>query len=122
MQVLFRDLHYAKHAVQTHKIAQAVVGEINNFIPLKYVEIGHLAGEGDKQLYGYIVKAPEAGPKQHKCTLCGKTGTDRSNLRKHIENIHFNGAFAYTCKYCSETFSSRNKLNHHISGVHKNQF
>ena len=76
---------------------------------------------GDKQLYEYIVKAPEVGPKCHKCTLCGKTGTDRSNLRKHVENKHFNGAFVYSCKYCSQTFPSRNTLNHHISGVHNKQ-
>ena len=76
---------------------------------------------GDKQLYEYIVKAPEAGPKCHKCVVCGKISADRSNLRKHVENIHFNGTFVYGCKYCSETFASRNKLNHHISGVHKSQ-
>ena len=51
-----------------------------------------LAG-GDKQLYEYIVKDPESGPNSNKCTLCGKTGSDRSNLRKHVENVHFNGVF-----------------------------
>ena len=79
---------------------------------------------GDKQLYEYIVKAPEAGLKAHRCTLCGQTGNDRSNLRKHVENIHFPGAFSYTCKYCppemaAKTFPTRTKLQNHVSSFHK---
>ena len=76
--------------------------------------------KGDQQLYDFIVKAPYAGPMCHKCTFCGKLGADRSNLRKHVENIHFSGSFCYGCKYCLQTFTSRNKLNHHISGFHQN--
>ena len=83
-----------------------------------------LAGENeDKQLYAYIEHCTaEDGQKLHRCTMCGKTGKQRNNMRKHVENIHFNGTFVYNCKYCCQTFASRNKLNHHISGVHKNQF
>ena len=71
----------------------------------------------DKQLYDYIVKD---GPGSHSCSLCGKTSSDRSNLRKHVENIHFPGAFSYTCKYCNETQPTRNLLNLHISKLHRN--
>ena len=81
---------------------------------------------GDKQLYEYIVKAPEAGPRGHKCTLCGKTTNDRGNLRKHVENVHFPGTFSYECKYCppgtpraSSTFPTRTKLNNHMFAAHK---
>jgi len=73
-------------------------------------------GWDTRQLYEYIVNE---GPKSHRCTVCGKVGSDRGNMRKHVENIHFNGSFIYDCKYCSQTFTSRNKLNHHISGSHK---
>jgi len=69
--------------------------------------------------YEYIVKDPASGPKMHKCTICGKQGTDRGNLRKHVENIHFPGTLSYQCKYCTETFSTRNGLNHHFSKMHK---
>lgn len=83
---------------------------------------GNKGENEDKQLYGYIEHCTaEDGQKLHRCTLCGKTGKQRNNMRKHVENIHFNGTFVYNCKYCCETFASRNKLNHHISGVHKNQ-
>jgi len=67
----------------------------------------------------YLIKDPSLGPKGLKCTLCSKTGTDRSNLKKHVENIHFPGTLSYSCKYCSETFLTRNSLNHHISKNHK---
>jgi len=75
--------------------------------------------KGDKQLYEYIVRDPLSGPRSHKCTLCGKTSADRSNLRKHVENIHFPGIFSYTCKYCQDTFTTRNLLNHHVTNVHR---
>jgi len=69
--------------------------------------------------YEYIVKDPENGPKMLKCTVCGKQGSDRGNLRKHVENVHFPGTLSYECKYCTETFTTRNGLNHHFSKMHK---
>jgi len=78
--------------------------------------------KGDKQLYDYIEKAPECGPRGHRCTLCGKTGNDRGNLRKHIENVHFPGTFSYQCRHCptpAAIFPTRTKLNNHMSAMHK---
>ena len=77
---------------------------------------------GDKQLYDYIEKAPECGPRGHRCTLCGKTGNDRGNLRKHVENVHFPGTFSYQCRHCptpAAIFPTRTKLNNHMSAMHK---
>jgi len=79
--------------------------------------------KGDKQLYDYIEKAPECGLRGHRCTICGKTGNDRGNLRKHIENVHFPGIFSYQCRHCppdSAVFPTRTKLYNHISTMHKN--
>jgi len=78
-------------------------------------------GGANVVLSTYLVKEESLGPKGLKCTLCGKIGTDRSNLKKHIENIHFPGIMSYTCRYCSEVFLTRNNLNHHISKHHKGQ-
>ena len=69
---------------------------------------------GDKLLYQYIVTNPEMGPNTHSCSICGKTGSSRSNLRMHIENIHFAGSFTHQCKFCEMTFSTRNLLYKHI--------
>ena len=84
----------------------------------RFVDTKLLAG--DKQLCEYIVKAPEFGPKCHKCTLCGKTSSDRSNLRRHVEKKHFKGAFIYRCKYCLEEFDdTKTNLNNHNMRVCK---
>ena len=69
---------------------------------------------GDKLLYQYIVANPEMGPNMHSYSICGKAGTSRSNLRMHIENIHFAGSFSHQCKFCEMTFSTRNLLYKHI--------
>jgi len=69
---------------------------------------------GDKLLYQYIVTNPEMGPNTHSCSICGKTGSSRSNLRMHIENIHFAGSFTHQCKFCEMTFSTKNLLYKHI--------
>ena len=55
----------------------------------------------------------------YSCTLCGKQTKDRSNMKKHIENIHFPGSFSYQCKYCDKVFTTRNNLNHHVNNLHK---
>ena len=78
-----------------------------------------LVAGGDKQLYDYIVSHLEAGQKAFKCTICGKVSAHKTNLRKHVENIHFPGLFTYTCKYCPETFPTKNLLNHHVTNSHR---
>ena len=78
-----------------------------------------LVAGGDKQLYDYIVSHLEAGQKAFKCTICGKVSAHKTNLRKHVENIHFPGLFSYTCKYCPETFPTKNLLNHHVTNSHR---
>jgi len=78
-------------------------------------------GSDPKQLNDYMAKYPDGGPKAHICKLCGKVCSDKSNIRKHVENIHFPGVFVHTCKHCNQTFNTRNLLYMHISKVHKNQ-
>jgi len=79
---------------------------------------GNKGGHEDKQLYEYIEQVPtEDGLKLHRCTLCGKTGNHRNNLRKHVESLHFPGSFRYSCKYCQEVFDTKTKLNNHVMRV-----
>jgi len=77
---------------------------------------------GDQvSFYDYIEKDPESGPKAQKCKICGKTGNDRGNLRKHVENIHFPGSFVYYCKFCGKSFNAKNNMYFHISKTHRDQ-
>lgn len=73
---------------------------------------------GSFSFYDYVVRS-ESGIKLFQCTVCGKESNDKSNLRKHVENIHFPGSFEYSCKHCSETCTTRNLLNIHISKMHR---
>ena len=54
-----------------------------------------------------------------KCTICGKISATSSNLKKHVENIHFPGSYVYKCDHCKEEFSTRNMYFLHMYRVHK---
>ena len=47
------------------------------------------------------------------CTVCGKTGTDIRNIKRHIET-HIEG-LSYPCQMCGKQFRSRNAFNCHKS-------
>ena len=51
------------------------------------------------------------------CKACGKTGNDKSNMKRHAE-IHIEG-MSYSCPSCDKTFRSKNALNIHVSRFHK---
>ena len=68
----------------------------------------------------YIRRNLDPDSKILECALCGKqVKHSKFNLRKHIENIHFPGLFAYSCKVCGITLPTANKLNHHMNRCKK---
>jgi len=75
---------------------------------------------GTRHLNSCIEKYPEGGPKAHICKMCGKVSSDRSNLRKHVESIHYPNAFLHECKYCGQSFNTKNLLYTHVKISHKN--
>ncbi|XP_023339306.1 broad-complex core protein isoform X31 [Eurytemora carolleeae] len=76
----------------------------------------NMTGDGNKGLdFGSYISSTESG---YACTMCGKFATNRGNLKKHVENIHFPGFNQYICKQCGDLFTTKNNLNHHVSRVH----
>ena len=69
-----------------------------------------------KSLYSYIEKLADG--QGHRCRLCGRVSSQRGNLQKHVENIHFPGSVLWTCKFCGQTFTTRNNLNNHVTKAH----
>ena len=76
----------------------------------------HILGEA-QSLYDFVV--PSNGQYRFQCSVCGKEGNDKGNLKKHVENVHYPGFHNYFCKHCNAEFTTRNSLNHHISKMHR---
>ena len=68
----------------------------------------------------YLDKEFLDGQVMHKCLICGRSSSDRGNMHKHVENIHFPNRFSYACKYCDHSFGTRKKMYYHIQTKHKN--
>ncbi|XP_023339304.1 protein abrupt isoform X29 [Eurytemora carolleeae] len=80
----------------------------------------NMTGDGNKgEVYNYNMYIRRDGA-SHTCTLCGKTSSDKSNLRKHVEDKHFPGSQQYICKYCNTSYSTKNSMYSHISRFHRN--
>jgi len=53
------------------------------------------------------------------CNICGKICSQKVNLTKHVESVHFPNSFSYDCRHCGETFNTKNKLYVHVQRTHK---
>ena len=54
------------------------------------------------------------------CLECGKRSSQRSDLRKHIEDMHLN--LKLPCDICGDTFKSRHHRNNHMRNRHGMSF
>ena len=52
-----------------------------------------------------------------KCKTCGKTFSNKSRLRQHVE-IHVKG-LSYQCNHCSKLCPNQKSLNNHLQETHK---
>ena len=59
------------------------------------------------------------GDKFFRCTVCGKTMTHRSSMKRHLET-HLTG-LSFDCNQCGKTFRLRNTLSHHKSVFHSSR-
>ena len=54
-----------------------------------------------------------------KCVICGKK-VWHQNIQDHVQNLHFNQK-RYKCERCNKPFTCKSNLNRHIREVHKYQ-
>jgi len=82
----------------------------------------NMAGaDGNKDrvvLEEYIEKNSQTG--MFICRSCGKENKKKTNLKNHIESVHFPGQFVYYCRVCNNAFNGKNSLSVHMSVAHKN--
>ena len=72
-------------------------------------------------LYTFVKENTDLCDTKHKymCSICGKSGRDRGDVRNHAENIHFPDVFTYTCELCQAELKSKVALLNHKTMKHK---
>ena len=58
------------------------------------------------------------GPKKHSCTLCDFTSGMRSDMKKHIMEVH-DGKQVWICSICNTEFTRKDNLQAHITQAHE---
>ena len=71
-------------------------------------------------LLRYVRESYEGDRRVHMCTLCSKfSHTARSNVRNHVESVHFPNTFSYPCALCDKSFPTKQSVQTHKSRTHK---
>ena len=64
--------------------------------------------------------AVKNGPGSFSCSLCTKHAAQLTDIKRHIESIHFPNTFTYACPFCSKQLGSNNAyLVHKKKCIHK---
>ena len=61
---------------------------------------------------------PEHPDARHKCDVCGRKFTTKSNLRHHLKNVHNPDGPRYECEVCGKRFTQKGSLGLHLETVH----
>ena len=88
------------------------VGKIENVVvPISAEEMKDL----ETKISQYLERCEDG---KFRCTLCGKTATQKIEIKDHVEGVHLEG-ISVPCPQCDKTFRSRVNLRKHKSRVHK---
>ena len=83
------------------------------------LKILHGCTETSQIQHGGTICRMERIDKVWTCKVCGKKDQlNKSNIKKHIEGVHLEGA-SYTCDLCGAIARSKNVLQVHISRKHR---
>ena len=52
--------------------------------------------------------------KRHRCEICSRRFTRKSNLKNHIKNKHDNVSLSFSCYLCRKNFKEQDKYLKHI--------
>ena len=86
----------------------------------KYSKFCNILGaiQDPSDLLQYVTKDPNSN--KHFCSICnGFSHQWKSNVRNHVEALHFPDTFSYQCDLCQEVFKSKKSLENHRSLHHK---
>ena len=72
---------------------------------------------GDSSMLNSYIKK-DAITRMFVCQICGKESLQKSNIKKHVEGVHFPGQFVYKCEICEKDFNGKNSLSVHLYKFH----
>ena len=81
-----------------------------------YNDIFSVVCANPNMLNDYIKKDVDTG--MFVCQICGKDSLQKSNIKKHVEGVHFAGHFVYNCDICNKDFNGKNSLSVHLYRYH----
>jgi len=122
--------NYSTHAVSTQEMAfqePESYEDFGQYSETGYVgETGGAEWEGNKgldrsTLLKYLIQDSAGHGSHFQCSICGKANTQKNNVLKHIESIHFPDSFKYECNICMKTLKSKSALYLHNSRHHDNK-
>ena len=82
---------------------------------IDYYHVSVASGES-AMLNSYIKKDSVKGI--FVCQICGKGSLQKSNIKKHVEGVHFPGHFDHKCEICDKDFNGKNSLSVHLYKFH----
>ena len=59
----------------------------------------------------------DSGKVVWRCVACGKNFPSKGNIRRHVEQIHFE-APAYECELCGKVLKNKNVYQNHLNLTH----
>ena len=72
------------------------------------------SADNPRDLHAYVLE--DDG---FRCQLCGRAGSNRRDVRNHVESVHFPHVFSYECAVCGVKLSSRKSLDTHKYRHHR---
>ncbi len=97
---------------------QPIISAVHGLPPPAFAAAGApTAAEDPRDLHAYVIE--DTAGSGFSCTLCGRTGVSRRDMRNHVESVHFPNMFTYECALCAVKLSSRKALDNHKYRHHR---
>ena len=81
------------------------------------VNVDQTKEDFNSQLESMMENINEGNPKQWRCTVCGRTASNKNDVRRHVES-HIEGV-SHACSLCGKVSRSSKGLVDHMSVYHK---
>jgi len=110
-----RAKNYSQHSTKIDNTEDLKPSE-NSLVPMETLGRTNTRNYELDETVNSMMK--KIGQGQYSCNVCGKTNSQKWNMRNHIEAKHIEGV-SHPCAQCGKQFRSRNSHAVHLSTFHK---